>query len=202
MSAMADDLAHPSPPRSPDPSHSATSIPSLRAQYSSRHSSSTSRSDSVTSVNDNEVHSPRPGIASVLVNKLLSPRTQTQIEVSTGVCCVESHSRNVTETHHITKDYDPLTGTKRINRYVMLETIGRGVHGKVKIARDTETEEIVAIKIVKRESRRRLGRRNPFEAEQKIRREIAIMKKCVHPNVVALREVMDDPNSNKIYLGM
>jgi serine/threonine protein kinase len=38
--------------------------------------------------------------------------------------------------------------------------------------------------------------------EQKIRREIAIMKKCIHPHVVALREVMDDPNSKKIYLGM
>jgi serine/threonine protein kinase len=41
-----------------------------------------------------------------------------------------------------------------------------------------------------------------MEAEQKIRREIAVMKKCKHPNVVALREVMDDPDSKKIYLGI
>jgi hypothetical protein len=43
---------------------------------------------------------------------------------------------------------------------------------------------------------------DPLESEHKVRREIAIMKKCVHPNVIVLREVMDDPNSKKIYLGM
>jgi hypothetical protein len=110
-------------------------------------------------------------------------------------------AHHVTETHHITKDYDQRTGAKTINRYEFLETIGRGVHGKVKLARDIETGEFVAIKIVNRTTRKRLGRWDPMEAEQKIRREIAIMKKCIHPNVVALREVMDDPNSKKIYLG-
>jgi hypothetical protein len=110
-------------------------------------------------------------------------------------------AHHVTETHHITKDYDHRTGSKTINRYEFLETIGRGVHGKVKLARDIETGEFVAIKIVNRTTRKRLGRWDPMEAEQKIRREIAIMKKCIHPNVVALREVMDDPNSKKIYLG-
>lgn len=108
---------------------------------------------------------------------------------------------HVTETHHITKDYDHRTGAKTINRYEFHETIGRGVHGKVKLARDTETGEPMAIKIVNRISKKRLGRMDPLEAESKVRREIAIMKKCVHPNVVALREVMDDPNSKKIYLG-
>ncbi|CAM9017967.1 unnamed protein product [Wickerhamomyces anomalus] len=37
-------------------------------------------------------------------------------------------------------------------------------------------------------------------AEDKIRKEIAIMKKCRHPNVVKLKEVLDDSNSRKIYL--
>src|SRR5204863_6375150 len=58
-----------------------------------------------------------------------------------------STSHRVTETHHVTKDYDQRTGAKTINRYEFLETIGRGVHGKVKLARDIETGELVAIKI-------------------------------------------------------
>lgn len=40
------------------------------------------------------------------------------------------------------------------------------------------------------------------ESEQKIRREIAILKKCVHPHVVRLKEVIDDPASRKIYLAL
>jgi hypothetical protein len=35
----------------------------------------------------------------------------------------------------------------------------------------------------------------------RLRKEIAILKKCRHPNVVRLREVIDAPASKKIYLG-
>jgi [calcium/calmodulin-dependent protein kinase] kinase len=149
---------------------------------------------------------PSPVPSNVRRQSLRSPVTRNQNDCS---CPRPSESpssngqssHHVTETHHITKDYDHRTGAKTINRYEFIETIGRGVHGKVKLAKDIETGDLVAIKIVNRVTRKRLGRWDPMEAEQKIRREIAIMKKCTHPNVVALREVMDDPNSKKIYLG-
>jgi hypothetical protein len=35
----------------------------------------------------------------------------------------------------------------------------------------------------------------------RLKKEIAILKKCRHPNVVRLREVIDAPASKKIYLG-
>jgi serine/threonine protein kinase len=35
---------------------------------------------------------------------------------------------------------------------------------------------------------------------EKIKREIAILKKCSHQHIVGLREVIDDPTSDKIYL--
>ncbi|OAD05159.1 hypothetical protein MUCCIDRAFT_17218, partial [Mucor lusitanicus CBS 277.49] len=38
--------------------------------------------------------------------------------------------------------------------------------------------------------------------EQKIRREISILEKCCHPNVVRLREVIDVPESRKIYMAL
>ncbi|KAG0046353.1 hypothetical protein BGZ89_005328 [Linnemannia elongata] len=105
----------------------------------------------------------------------------------------------VKETHTMMKDYDPMTGNKMINKYMVVRELGRGVHGKVKLCRDTVTDELCAIKIVDKTTRRRLGRAQ-LSNEQKIRREIAIMKKCIHPNVVRLIEVIDDPNARKIYL--
>ncbi|KAF9421640.1 hypothetical protein BGZ76_003960 [Entomortierella beljakovae] len=107
--------------------------------------------------------------------------------------------RPVKETRVMMKDYDPTTGNKMINKYMVVQELGRGVHGKVKLCRDTETDELCAIKIVDKTTRRRLGRAQ-LSNEQKIRREIAIMKKCIHPNVVRLIEVIDDPTARKIYL--
>lgn len=70
------------------------------------------------------------------------------------------------------------------------------------MARDLDNGQNVAIKIVPRFSRkRRLGRItqnvSPYE---KTKREIAILKKIRHLNVVALLEVIDDPDYKKIYL--
>ena len=39
------------------------------------------------------------------------------------------------------------------------------------------------------------------ETEKQVRKEIAIMKKCRHPHVVKLLEVIDDKLKSKIYLG-
>lgn len=40
---------------------------------------------------------------------------------------------------------------------------------------------------------------NGFE---QVKREIAILKKCNHPNVLKLYEVIDDPNEEKLYLSI
>lgn len=92
-----------------------------------------------------------------------------------------------------------LTGNKLINEYEVLDELGRGEHGKVKLGRDLQTGHKVAIKIVQRYSkRRRLGKLgNP---EDKVKKEVAILKKARHPNVVSLLEVIDDPNRQKVYI--
>ncbi|KAL9536964.1 hypothetical protein MBANPS3_012207 [Mucor bainieri] len=118
----------------------------------------------------------------------------------------------VLTTNTINKEYDPETGNKIINNFMIIKEIGRGMHGKVKLAEDLDTGELVAIKIVDKQSRRRQlgysvlraknGEDSYVESEQKIRREIAILKKCAHPHVVRLREVIDDPASRKIYLAL
>jgi [calcium/calmodulin-dependent protein kinase] kinase len=96
-------------------------------------------------------------------------------------------------------DRDLLTGNKLINDYEILDELGRGQHGKVKLGRHVRTGQKVAIKIVQRYSkRRRLGKLgNP---EDKVKKEVAILKKARHPNVVSLLEVIDDPHQQKVYI--
>jgi [calcium/calmodulin-dependent protein kinase] kinase len=95
---------------------------------------------------------------------------------------------------------DPVSGRKLINHYEIIDELGRGTHGKVKLGRDLKTaNNHVAIKIVERYSkRRRLGKLG--NAEDKVKKEVAILKKARHPNIVALLEVIDDPSRKKVYI--
>jgi hypothetical protein len=52
-------------------------------------------------------------------------------------------SLEVKETHIMNKDYDPDTGNKMINKYMLVRELGRGVHGKVKLGKDMESGELV-----------------------------------------------------------
>ena len=104
-------------------------------------------------------------------------------------------------THKANVDTDFTTGRKLINHYEIIDELGRGMHGKVKLARNLETNENVAIKIIPRFSkRRRLGKVTALSTQDKSKREIAILKKIRHTNVVALLEIIDDPELKKIYM--
>ncbi|KAJ5130089.1 uncharacterized protein N7515_006128 [Penicillium bovifimosum] len=121
-------------------------------------------------------------------------------DVSTGSSLLHpSHLQPPKETHTAEVDRDTVTGNKTINQYEILEELGRGEHGKVKLGQHITTKQKVAIKIVQRYStRRRLGKLgNP---EDKVKKEVAILKKARHPNVVSLLEVIDDPNRQKVYI--
>ena len=104
------------------------------------------------------------------------------------------------ETHVADVDVDPISGRKLINHYEIIDELGRGTHGKVKLGRDLQSDgQYVAIKIVERFSKRRkLGKLGT--KEDKVKKEVAILKKARHPNVVALLEVIDDPSRKKVYI--
>ena len=104
------------------------------------------------------------------------------------------------ETHIADVDVDPISGRKLINHYEIIDELGRGTHGKVKLGRDLSTDgTYVAIKIVERFSKRRkLGKLGT--TEDKVKKEVAILKQARHPNVVALLEVIDDPSRKKVYI--
>ncbi|KAF4551671.1 Protein kinase domain-containing protein 20 [Elsinoe fawcettii] len=109
------------------------------------------------------------------------------------------HTQVPKETHVADIDVDPISGRKLINDYEIIDELGRGTHGKVKLGRSLTTGDFVAIKIVERfPKKRRLGRLG--NAEDKVKREVAILKKARHPHIVALLEVIDDPARRKVYI--
>lgn len=108
-------------------------------------------------------------------------------------------SANLCRTHTLKKDIDPSSGRKTINDYEIERRLGSGAHGTVKLAINLLTKEHVAIKIVRRFSKKvRLGKQE--SPEDKVKKEVAVLKKARHPHVVSLLEVIDDADFGKVYL--
>ncbi|CAI4230624.1 unnamed protein product [Auanema sp. JU1783] len=102
----------------------------------------------------------------------------------------------------------------QLNQYRLMEEIGQGSYGIVKLAYNEEDKNLYALKVLDKVKilknfacfrapptrRNKLAPntlRNPLQMVQK---EIAILKKLCHPNVVKLVEVLDDPNDNYLYM--
>ena len=101
-------------------------------------------------------------------------------------------------THKLIKESDA-SGSKYINDYEVFHRLGSGAHGTVKLGQNIGTGQKVAIKIVRRYPKKgRLGKQE--SPEDKVKKEIAVLKKARHPHVVSLLEVIDDPEYGKVYL--
>ncbi|XP_072968722.1 CBL-interacting protein kinase 32 [Typha angustifolia] len=81
---------------------------------------------------------------------------------------------------------------RRVGKYELGRTIGEGTFAKVRFARNSETGEPVAIKILDKEKVLK------HKMVEQIKREIATMKLIKHPNVVRIYEVMG--SKTKIFI--
>ncbi|ESQ47001.1 hypothetical protein EUTSA_v10027753mg [Eutrema salsugineum] len=81
---------------------------------------------------------------------------------------------------------------RRVGKYEVGRTIGEGTFAKVKFARNSDTGENVAIKIMAKSTILK------HRMVDQIKREISIMKIVRHPNIVRLYEVLASPS--KIYI--
>mmetsp|Transcript_13570 Transcript_13570/g.27764 ORF Transcript_13570/g.27764 Transcript_13570/m.27764 type:complete len:643 (+) Transcript_13570:450-2378(+) len=75
----------------------------------------------------------------------------------------------------------------QIGQYVLGKNLGIGAFGKVKLATHIITGHKVAIKILNKAKIKHLG------MEEKVQREINILRICTHPHIIRLYEVIDTP---------
>jgi [calcium/calmodulin-dependent protein kinase] kinase len=124
---------------------------------------------------------------------------------------------------HYGSSEDDGTAVHRINQYTIKQEIGRGSFGAVHLASDQFGNEYAVKEFSKSRLRKRAQsnllrrpgqRRQPFHRMSTadklkpqannsldlIKEEIAIMKKLHHTNLVALIEVLDDPDEDSLYM--
>ncbi|CAD6256782.1 unnamed protein product [Miscanthus lutarioriparius] len=85
-----------------------------------------------------------------------------------------------------------LKAKRRVGKYELGRTIGEGTFAKVRIAKNMENWDHVAIKILDK------AKVHKNKLAEQIRREICTMKLVQHPNVVRLYEVMG--SKTRVYI--
>eukprot|EP00658_Telonema_sp_P-2_P012359 TRINITY_DN1470_c0_g1_i3.p1 TRINITY_DN1470_c0_g1~~TRINITY_DN1470_c0_g1_i3.p1 ORF type:complete len:1738 (+),score=287.22 TRINITY_DN1470_c0_g1_i3:96-5309(+) len=118
-------------------------------------------------------------------------------------------------TEQLVKQEDEDEGYIMVNDYILLELKGEGQYGEVHLVVDNSPEAIArqqeeclddnelyrAMKIIsKNKLRKRYGAND--KATLALEKEIAVMKRLHHRNIVPLEEVINDPDDPFIYLVM
>lgn len=91
-------------------------------------------------------------------------------------------------------------GNKMVNEYVRVCGIGRGSYGKVVLYRSNNDGLQYAIKGFYKSRLSKVRVTSTETAMTDVLREVAIMKLLEHPNLVNLVEVIDDPESDHLYM--
>ncbi|XP_054263193.1 serine/threonine-protein kinase STK11 [Macrosteles quadrilineatus] len=86
---------------------------------------------------------------------------------------------------------------KMIGKYVMGDLLGEGSYAKVKEMMDTETLCRLAVKILKKRKLRRIP-----NGEENVRREIQLLRRLKHKNIIELVDVIYNNEKQKMYIVM
>ncbi|KAK3852718.1 hypothetical protein Pcinc_040707 [Petrolisthes cinctipes] len=86
---------------------------------------------------------------------------------------------------------------KLVGKYVIGDILGEGSYGKVKECLDSDTLQRRAVKIMKRKTLRRIP-----NGDQNVQREIRLLRRLKHRNVISLCHVYHNDDKGKIYMVM
>ncbi|KAL4130208.1 hypothetical protein PRIC2_006214 [Phytophthora ramorum] len=113
---------------------------------------------------------------------------------------------DVIETDTADVQVNSAGATSYVNNYKIMNMLGEGTFSKVYLCQNEAGAEF-ALKVInksilkrKREYKRVDGKLVLSNAFQKVQKEVAIMKKLAHSNLVRLYEVIDSPADDKLFL--
>ena len=105
----------------------------------------------------------------------------------------------------LTKNYDD-KGNKYYNEYQLIELLGKGAYSKVKLVVKDNVKYAMKIIDKKELKKKKIFKQDPdgnvivTTLLRDALKEIAILKKLVHPNIVKLIEILHNYKKEKIYL--
>lgn len=97
-------------------------------------------------------------------------------------------------------------GLVTINDYIMHQLLGKGSYGKVKLCSSSGMQYAIKIyskSLLKRKKdyvKNAFGRLEASTALQAVVKELEIMKRLDHPNVIRVHEILEDESSEKLYM--
>lgn len=87
-----------------------------------------------------------------------------------------------------------VSSTQIGNKYTLLKDLGEGTFGSVKLGKQVQSDQLVAVKILEK------SRIKDKADKERVVREIKILKRVNHPAFVKLYEIIENPE--RIYLIM
>ncbi|KAM9317817.1 calcium/calmodulin-dependent protein kinase kinase 1b [Pholidichthys leucotaenia] len=140
-----------------------------------------------------------------------------KVRLSDRKMSLQERSSRLTRQPTIETKRVSITGTDdfvQLNQYKLKKEIGKGSYGVVKLAYNEDSEQYYAMKVVSKKKLMRQcgflrristpGSKDPFPKAvlplDRVYREIAILKKLDHHNVVKLVEVLDDPDEDGLHM--
>eukprot|EP00123_Amoebidium_parasiticum_P011861 comp20946_c0_seq1/m.27999 comp20946_c0_seq1/g.27999 ORF comp20946_c0_seq1/g.27999 comp20946_c0_seq1/m.27999 type:complete len:458 (-) comp20946_c0_seq1:440-1813(-) len=155
--------------------------------------------------NTGSVYSAENGVAGLKIPHMVMRENSNSTLASKGSNPEDgTNGEFVVETARVDEHSSDEEHAKTINQYVVHEVLGRGAFGVVRRAESKTDHTFYAIKEMSKKALQRkrygIGNNQMRNAMDDLRKEISILKKLRHPNIIRLFEVLDDPNQDRIYM--
>jgi len=142
----------------------------------------------------------RKMIGELVMKREEMARRRAKLLEEQGPVITPEQQRNEVKVSKVITKNRTTDGDVIINGYVLTNKLGEGSYGKVYLAKSLANSAKYAVKKVDRSLLRKKRLGGAVATDEDMLREVAVMKRLHHPNIVGLVEVIDDPKGKHFYV--